>query len=54
MPQVLITGGAGSVGCHVAAHLEPQLAFEERLEELVAIDRVDEATGELACRGLVA
>ena len=40
---------------------EPQVAFEEGLEELVAwladataIDRVDEATEELTRRGLVA
>ena len=61
MPQVLITGGAGFIGSHVADHLEPEVAFEEGLEELVAwladataIDRVDEATEELARRGLVA
>ena len=61
MPQVLITGGAGFIGSHVADHLEPEVAFAEGLEELVAwladataIDRVDEVTEELARRGLVA
>ena len=61
MPQVLITGGAGFIGSHIADHLEPEVAFAKGLEELVgwladtiAIDRVDEATEELARRGLVA
>ncbi|MGH6900663.1 MAG: NAD-dependent epimerase/dehydratase family protein [Geminicoccaceae bacterium] len=42
MPRVLITGGAGLIGSHVADHL------------LAAIDRVDQATQDLARRGLVA
>jgi nucleoside-diphosphate-sugar epimerase len=61
MPQVLITGGAGFIGSHVADHLEPEVAFAKGLEELVewltdttAIDRVDQVTEELARRGLVA
>ena len=36
MPQVLITGGAGFIGSHIADHLEPEVAFAEGLEELVA------------------
>jgi hypothetical protein len=60
MPQVLITGGAGFIGSR-AAHLEPQAAFATGLKRLAAwladataIDRVDEATAELARRGLAA
>jgi nucleoside-diphosphate-sugar epimerase len=70
-PRVLITGGAGFIGMHVAEELlaagyevrvfEPCVAFEASLEELVAwlagamaIDRIDQATEQLARRGLAA
>jgi hypothetical protein len=60
MPQVLITGGAGFIGS-CADHLEPQVAFATGLKWLAgwladaaAIERIDEATRELARRGLAA
>jgi hypothetical protein len=60
MPQVLITSGAGFIGSR-AEHLKPQVVFATglkrlaaRLGDAAAIDRVDEATAELARRGLAA